>query len=350
MPLNNSTHHSEKVFHKTRLRWTFHFILGLVSLCSGMLRNAGGRKYIPVSPEAMPLRSCEKVYANVHARSQTETGALICCDGSNTAGWKNSISYEGFLCSQQKKPLPLVKSITRLPDLMILTFLPVLLRLIIHLYGWMVQMDDTHPDKTRTTAIRLLLYIFIIIFRVYGLYICLSKVQTYIHEFWNPRLTSEMLESADQQAMNTCWYGEFLMKRNVKNSCYGQQFDFSDHIVLFFAQSLPCMLIESTSFSTPQRKGKALSFYIDTVLSWSLSFFFVYLNSTTLLVAHSTAAYFHTPTEVAIGYMISLVVQIPIAALVCSMRWPVLRSYLGLPSVGEQSDLGLSTTAREHSD
>jgi len=298
----------------------------------------------------MHLRSCEKVYANVHARSETETGALICCDGSNTTGWKNAISYEGFLCSQQIKPLPLVKSITRLPDLMILTFLPVLLQLIIHLYGWTVQKDDTHLDRARTTASRLLLYIFIIIFRVYGLYICLSKVQTYIHGFWSTRLTSEMLESADQQTIDTCWYGDFLMRRNVNDSCYGQQFDFSDHVVLFFAQSLTCMLIESTSCSTPQRKGKVISFDIETVLSRFLSFFFVYLNSTTLLVAYSTAAYFHTPTEIVIGYMISLVVQIPIAVLVCSMRWPVLRFYLGLPSVGALSDLGLSTTANEHSD
>jgi len=219
--------------HKNRFRWTIHMILGLIVLCSGMLRNWGGRKYIPVSSEAMPLRSCKKLYANVYALSETENGALICCGGSNIEGWWDVISYEGFLCSQKIKPLPLVKSITRLPDLLLLTFLPFLLRLIIHLYGWMTKADDTHPDIVRSTANRLFLYILIMMIRVFILFIFFNQIQNDVHDIWNTSIPSEMVEGSDEQTMETCWYDNFLIRHRVDNSCYGRQFDFSDHIILF---------------------------------------------------------------------------------------------------------------------
>lgn len=150
-----------------------------------------------------------------------------------------------------------------------------------------------------------------------------------------------------------------MTKRNATSSCYGQQFDFSDHIVLFFAQSFPILIFEATVHHystlwpsntsngielTTQRGAESILIYIlNTVMASCLSLLFLYLNIITLLAAHSTTSYFHTVTECILGYVITLVVQIPLALLIWCTRWPRLRNFLGLPF----SNLLM---AREHSD
>jgi len=333
-------------FANVKPRWANYVILGMIaSLLSGMLRN-GGRKYIPLSQDSMPLQSCEKVYGNVYASSRTETDALVCCDGSNITRLWDIFSYKGLLCSQFK-PLPLMKSTTRLPDLLILTFAPVLLRLLIHLCGWMTSTHSAHKDGIRTAVNRFILYIFIMLFRFYFLYICLGLFQI------------PSINNLDQKSIENCWYGEFLTKRNATSSCDGQRFDFSDHVVLFFAQSLPILIFEATIHHyttlwpsntsdgiklTFQRGAESIPIYIlNTVMASCLSLLFIYLNVITLLEAHSTTSYFHTVTESIVGYVITLVVQIPLASLIWSTRWPRLREFFGLPF----SNLLM---AREHSD
>lgn len=289
----------------------------------------------------MPLRSCKKVYANVYALSPNETGALVCCDETNT-GWLDVISYEGLLCSQQIKPFPLVKSMTRLPDLLLLTFVPILLRLLINIIGWISQTDHAHRSAARTSMNRLVLFLSIMTFRIFFLYVYLNLLQVFLHDQSTKGISRKMTESLSHTTAEDCWYSEFLMGRNKK--CHGQQFDFSDHVVLFFAQSLPIMLLEATvwhSFPlwpthTDYSKGVVSipSFILNTVLSSCLSLYFGYINYVTLLVAHSTAAYFHTITEVVVGYAISLVVQIPIAILLSSTEYSALRRAFGIPSIG----------------
>lgn len=345
---------------KIQYRWASYTIIGLITLCSGMLRNAEGRKYIPIIPDAIPLRSCEKVYANVYALSQTETGGLICCDGFNIRkGLLETFSYEGLLCSQKIKPLPLTKSITRLPDLLILTFLPVLFRLFISFYGWRTRDNSAHRDGIIKSINRSILYIFIMLFRGYVLYNYLNRLEDTFSttiSVWlrmaTSRFSSEMVDNPE------CWYDQFLMKHNA-GSCYGQQFDFSDHVVLFLAQSLPIMLFEATICQLfplwPTQKagesnvdlqvtsGVVPNLLFNTVLSNCLSFFFLYMNFITLLAMYSTTAYFHTNSEVFTAFVISLVVQIPLALLMTSTRWPNLRLFFGLLSAEVSTD-------RDHSD
>jgi hypothetical protein len=51
---------------------------------------------------------------------------------------------------------------------------------------------------------------------------------------------------------------------------------------------------------------------------------------------HRTAAYFHTSTEIAVGYFISLLVQMPLGIILwgtqCLGRWDRARALVGLPS------------------
>jgi len=355
MPQITTVHYS--AYANEKPRWANYIIPGMIiTLLTGMLRN-GGRKYIQLSRDSMPLQSCMKVYANVYASSQTETDALVCCDDSNITRWWNILSYKELLCSQQIKPLPLMKSTTRLPYLLIVTFAPVLLRLLIHLCGWITLAHSTHKDRARTAMNRFILYIVIMLFRFYVLYGCFSLTQDFLNNL------------SSQQPIENCWYGEFLMKRNAASSCYGQRFDFSDHVVLFFAQSLPILIFEATVHRhfalwpshtsdntseniapTPKKKMESiLSYILNTLIASCLSLFFLYLNFITLLTAHSTASYFHTVTESIVGYFISLIVQVPLAFLIWSMKWPRLRDLFGLPSDKKISDLDLSV-ARYHSD
>jgi len=274
---------------------------------------------------------------------------------------------------------------TRFPDLLLLTFLPILLRLFINLGGWITQTDHTHRNKARTSMNRLVLYAFIMLFRIFFLYIYLNLVQEFMQDSSTKRLSPEMPETPTHLTNTDCWYANFTT-RNTKNPCYRQQFDFSDHTVLFFAQSLPIMLLETTVFHffplwpthttdhtsdngipTPRRTGAATSgradsipsFIFNTLLSSCLSSFFFYINNVTLLVAHSTAAYFHTTKEVVVGYIISLVVQIPITILISSSRHSGIRYSFGLPSAREYRDLSSTATklsdidpltGKEHSD
>ena len=62
---------------------------------------------------------------------------------------------------------------------------------------------------------------------------------------------------------------------------------------------------------------------------------FMYLNFLVFLAVHRTAAYFHTSTEIAVGYAISLLVQIPLGVLLwgtqCLGHWDRARALVGLP-------------------
>jgi hypothetical protein len=148
-----------------------------------------------------------------------------------------------------------------------------------------------------------------------------------------------------------CWYQDLL--RPGQASCYGRSFDFSDHVVLYFAQILPIGLYETLDFLYNNSKAantttttvyRSLSsstsdedneddlssrIYTPTYSyyhkhrqqprqPWQqwltviivLSAFYVY--AITLWSAHRTAAYFHTAGEILAGFAVSMIVQLPL--------------------------------------
>lgn len=176
--------------------------------------------------------------------------------------------------------------------------------------------------------------------------------------------------------LGSCWYTSWL-KNNWHNdntvdatsSCYGLSFDFSDHVVLFFSHSFPSMVFEASfcflfpflpvrcsSFtqnvdgSSTSRQGDSTMskssrgensfgvFVWNTLLPIILLILFVYLNVVTLLAVHSTAAYFHSVGEVIVGYLISLLVQLPVGWIIWANEWKHIRQLVGFPMDRQHMD------------
>lgn len=66
------------------------------------------------------------------------------------------------------------------------------------------------------------------------------------------------------------------------------------------------------------------------ILPPSMALAFIYFTFLTFLAVYTTAAVFHTIEEVIVGYIISLVVQIPLGILLCTENWSKVRSWIGL--------------------
>ena len=174
-------------------------------------------------------------------------------------------------------------------------------------------------------------------FRTWVLYVLLNKVEDWMTN--GSRQWSGISEKRD----DNCWYSEYLIHGDYTEKCYGRRFDFSDHIVFFFSHMLPLLLFEAT-FShvvpiCPQGKSKHGSSKNENILSTPqrylhlvLIMYVCYFHAIILSEAYFTAAYFHTGTEILIGMMLSLTVQIPLGVLMCSSKWRKLRSFFGLPS------------------
>ena len=169
-----------------------------------------------------------------------------------------------------------------------------------------------------------------------------------------------------QQQQQQCWFTKHL-HRNFDSECHGQQFDFSDHIVLFHAHFLPIMIMEAivcyrhplwsfTTNNTPtsadqqnaEKRRSSLSFYkiffcgMKMLLLTSVLVWFGYVSFIVYISAISTAAYFHTVPESIVGYLLSLTVQIPIGLVVAggirSPKLTKLRFFIGLESDREHLD------------
>ena len=128
-----------------------------------------------------------------------------------------------------------------------------------------------------------------------------------------------------------CWYEEWM--RPDQQDCTGRVFDFSDHIVLYFAQILPVAFVEFLhAWERPYWRAKhdrsPPSVLVSRLVPAALVGGLFYLCVITFLGVFKTAYYFHTAPEVAAGWMVSLLVQIPLCALQCSDRWEPVRDFL----------------------
>jgi len=217
--------------------------------------------------------------------------------------------------------------------------------------------SPSRPHDIWTSMKRLIFYILIMYFRGWVLYVAFNAMEETIQmKFWP---TSD---STSKGALGSCWYGDLLWKgKRDSDPCYGQSFDFSDHVVLFYSHSMPCMIFEMMfcflvpifwPFESNTRKkikhGNSMTtkadadignchplmhYILNLVLPVVLLLAFAYLNIITLISVHVTAAYFHTPMEISVGYAVSLMVQIPVGLILCSdsSRWEEIRKFVGFP-------------------
>lgn len=149
-----------------------------------------------------------------------------------------------------------------------------------------------------------------------------------------------------------CWYERYLVPSNYQQ-CQGRQMDFSDHVVLYFAQIIPIALVEimhalfppggsqhdyywSPSFAGGPRQSPSrgtnhsilsMRGLRHRLIPMFLSLWLANLYVVTFLGAYKTAAYFHTGPEVWVGFLITLVVQIPLAVLQTTELFPNQRDY-----------------------
>jgi len=348
-----------------RIMWLIHFSVCLIALCTGMLCNGGDRKYVSADPKTAPF-DCDLFFVDVYAFSLDQEGATICCNTSSARhslddnSWKHFFSYEGFLCTQKLSYIPLARSITRFPDCWLLPLIPIGLRLIMGCYGkliWKNHRRFTRPHHLWTSIKRFFLQILIIQFRAWGLFVFLNVIVDIFVPVIKNMLSSETIIDIDP----ACWYNNFLwQKHRSSDICYGQAFDFSDHQVLYFSHWFPlltcealyCFLFPLWPLFHTNTRGKDPSvelssatgittnlptFITTRILPLMLSVAFVYMHIILLLAVHSTAAYFHSVAETMVGYLISLIVQIPLGLFLCSRKksWTAIRNHFGFPMKGD---------------
>lgn len=324
--------------------WLLQFGMGLVAILLGAYTNGGERKYIPADPSALPL-SCQKAYVNVYASSQEEAGAIICCNGGGDK-WAWLIgSYEGFLCTPKPNWLLFSGRLTRFPDCWLLPLAPFILRLLVKLLG--VNRNQLGQEKlsgvSSHTISRIVMYIIVMNFRGWVLFIFLNQVEDVVAE--------KLSLGFDDTTLASCWFKPMLKSRMQVEDCYGKGFDFSDHIVLFFGHILPVALFEVSfcflfPFWSQQREGiqqeqnvkplQRMRHFLSRLVPALLLFGFLYLDFITFLETYRTAAYFHTGAETAVGFAISLLIQIPLGYIMFSERWGRIRQLIGLSSSGHE--------------
>lgn len=220
----------------------------------------------------------------------------------------------------QPKYLPFAGRLARFPDAWLLPLFPLLVRGCWHLYINCIRNGSVSTNKADFVYARRRLYLYLILIQVRG---------------WILYLAFDELEELFVVVPETpCWYEQYLYPHY--NQCQGRMLDFSDHVVLYFAQILPIALMETIhSFSVPywtevsRRKGglhghDISGLVVPTVLLLCLANLYI----VTFLGAYKTAAYFHTGPEVFMGFLVSLVIQIPLFILQCTSHCQKWRDYL----------------------
>lgn len=208
--------------------------------------------------------------------------------------------------------------LSQFPEAWLLPLFPLLIRGIIKVYQVMKGIKPTLAgDSNSTTLRRLGFYLSCILTRGVFLYLIFNLL--------------EHLVVPTPDGEEPCWYRDFL--KHFQSPCTGKEFDFSDHIVLYFAQLLPIALSEVLyCLVVPfwQKENKVMPIILIGGLA--------YLYFITFLGVYKTAAYFHTRHEIFMGWVVSLLLQVPLCLLQCSPKWKSLRQHLyGQPTTGYQT-------------
>ena len=281
--------------HTLTIVWCFHFVSSTAMiLWASTHYEEENRKYIPIDQNTIKDQ-CVKAYANVFASSMEEDGAIMCCTPDFTDG----------ICRPTPWYLPFANRLARLPEAWLLPLFPLLVRWAVEIFG--LQRQET-PNNATFRRRRFYLYLCLIQLRGWVLYLLFDKFEDLVIK----------------PARDECWYDELLWSH--QNSCVGKETDFSDHIVLFFAQILPLALTE-VQFSFVAPYWKENSILVPGILS--LGLFYLYIIS--YIATYKTTAHFHTLFESSIGYLITLTVQIPLFVITTtSFSHPVRDYFFGI--------------------
>jgi hypothetical protein len=335
------------------------------------------RKYIIIDPHQVDA-TCKRVFLNVMASSPEEKDAVICCEPLKSGGGKRRLPrssqqlqeqpqdtlplwmnqhvlnqeddmYDSEqsgnsatstttrlrqqfmdICPQPRATrvrLPFVNRLAKFPDAWLLPLFPLLIRMCLRLYQSYLEPESPTPSPTsqssssssryffknssRTggdttfgiyTFRRLLLYFVIMLFRGAFLFMALNGIE------------DQIARTTKGAAAGNCWYSSLL--KESQPECYGRIFDFSDHIVLYFAQLLPIALLEY--LHSLERPYWPFRCFRKRALPVLLTLAMLYLYTLVFLGVYKTAAYFHTTSEIIAGFIVSLLGSLPLGWVQCS--------------------------------
>jgi hypothetical protein len=249
-------------------------------------------------------------------------------------------NYRHFI-HDQARAWPLTNRLSKFPDAILLPILPLLLQIVVRLTTSAVVFAASvagrsrrgpvsfssssylAPSTTTTTYLlsRLFLYICICYFRMYILYLFLNYLED--------NTTGLSWGSSTSSSSSSCWYQPYLQRSTSSLSLsiddssycsYRRAFDFSDHIVLYYGQILPIATAETlmtimtamTMTNYDRRRGGCSTSAV--VLAVGSFFYLLSLYAIVSRAGYGTAAYFHTGTEVYVGYLIGqLCITLPLA-------------------------------------
>jgi len=310
--------------------WICHFTASVLIITWVGLQSED-HKYIPIDVKAIIGEEdgknggsqCSNAYVDVRAPSIHETGALVCCMPTDDEG----------ICRNMPWYLYFVRRLVRFPEVILLPLFPLLVRGIMNFVTQRQGSIDSAQFKRHQETNTL-------IGRRFIFYICLIQIRWWVLYTLFNAIEDQMFVLEE----NVCWYNNLLRKHHV--ACQGKAFDFSDHIVLYFAQILPIMLTEVLfSFVTYWRYEKVQRRLRSTSISSKMCSFTIKLKTVrmvpiiltvgmlyvyfiSLFGTYKTAVYFHTSSEVITGYLISLLVQIPLFLIQCTSLMENIRNYL----------------------
>jgi hypothetical protein len=285
------------------------------------------------------------------ASSEHEDGAVVCCelvaaaadhDPSSTRLHFHDASppisaaatVGGFLdvCpnkSLEYAALPLASRLSRFPEAWLLPLFPLLLQAAAaaaaSLCGCVRRGSasrrrgparELFVRRAAPLLGRLGFYVVLFNFRGWVLYVALNRLE-------------DTVVASDGPFHRDCWYAPHL-RADQRHECVGRAFDFSDHMVLYFAQLLPVPLAEglyallTSGYWSSREENAAIVSVRSSWGSFVPQLFLVlglaYLYVVVYLGAVKTALFFHTIDEVVLGYAVSLLVQVPLAWLQCAPR------------------------------
>ena len=305
--------------------YAVHGIISLSVILAGISANyftyseTSFKKFIPVDTKKLQSEyslQCSKAYANVLTDIlDTKSGGIICCSDQvhdNFGVLSSAMEYalgNDALCIPTPSKVPLLKYLTKFPHCWIMVICPLIFQLFMLPFslerGQESSLKDSQDTKSRVASMinRAFCYLFVMLFRGNFLYAFCDTIENSF--------------TTNRSSWEDCWFASIGRSQSLEsNPCRGLDFDFSDHIVFFYAHMLPIVLFEFVvGLSKPLSiisKTNVLRF----CLPLALAMYSFYITSLTLMSAYRTAKYFHTPAETIMGYAVSLLVQIPLGRFI----------------------------------
>jgi hypothetical protein len=230
--------------------------------------------------------------------------------------------------------MPFADRLAKFPEAWLLPLVPLVIRLMYFSSILILNLTNVHTYAIVGKSItyifrRLCFYIMLLNIRGWILYILLNKIE------------DQFAATVNDTSISNCWYmNDGWFQHNSEQETHScRPFDFSDHIVLYYAQILPIAMFEmlngitddlfwhsrSSSQQAEQHhhETKRARPFISQSSQWHVQLILVvsylYLLLITSIGAYKTSAYFHTPIEVMIGFIISMIISVPLCYIQCSI-------------------------------